>query len=79
MGFSPPLRPARASLMGVARLLIASSCPNTTICRFFSSFCNVSLSLALTDLGGMRAIFAITASMSVTPITFLRLDAGSNC
>ena len=30
-----------------------------------------------TDRGGIRAIFATTASTSATPIVFLRLDGGS--
>ena len=67
---------ARASLMEVARLLDGAVLAEHTICRFCSSFFNV-LSSELTVLGGMRAILAMTVSMSPTPMTFLRLDGAT--
>ena len=45
---------------------IASSWPNTTICRSRCRFFNASVSLADTLRGGMRAIFATMFSTSLT-------------
>ena len=79
MGLSPERKPARASFIEDTSCEMALSWPKTTICRFGSSFCSSSRSSEVTVLGGIRAIFAITDSMSPAPITFFRRLLGNNC
>ena len=57
---------------------IATFCPNTTRLRSVSRLASVALSSLDTDLGGMRAIVAITASISFAVIVFLRFDGATS-
>ena len=57
---------------------IALSWPNTTRFRLASICASTSASSFDTDFGGMRAIVATVASMSLMPIVFLRRASGSS-
>jgi hypothetical protein len=78
IGFSGSRRPARASLMAEDSASIALSWPKTTRFRLASMCANTSASSLDTDFGGMRAIVAMVASMSLMPIVFLRRPSGSS-
>ena len=71
IGLSGSRRPARDSFIAVDSRVIASSCPNTTCFRSRSRFSSAFLSSFDTDLGGMRAIVAITISISRAVMVFL--------
>ena len=57
---------------------IALSWPNTMVFTSRSRLSSDFLSSRLTDFGGMRAILATTASMSLTEIVFLRFDGATS-
>ena len=76
MGLRPSRNPERAILMAAARVSMASSCPYTTIFKSRSRLRRTSLSDVETVLGGMRAIFDTTSSISPTLTTLRRLDGG---
>jgi len=57
---------------------IALSCPNTTRFRSESIVASSFLSSVETDLGGIRAMVATTASISFTPMTRLRRASGTS-
>ena len=65
---------AADSLIADASFSIAMSWPNTTRFRSVSSVSSTRLSSVETDFGGIRAIVATTASISLVVIVFLRRD-----
>ena len=70
--FCASLSPARDNFIADARAEIASSCPKTSIFRFFSRLPSLSISLDDTDLAGTLAIFETISSISATSISCLR-------
>ena len=76
IGFSSLPIPDRDILIAVDKVLIASSCPNTTNFKSRSKFFNTVVSSELTCLGGMRAILDTTSSICLTEIVFFRADLG---
>ena len=76
MGFSGSRRPARASLIEAASASMALSWPNTRRFSSISRFFSTVASSFDTVLAGMRAMVAMVASISGTPITFWRLSSG---
>ena len=62
--------------MAEATASMAASCPNTTRFRPASKSRRISASSFETDFAGILAILATTASISLTPIVFLRLFSG---
>ena len=76
-GRSGSRSPERAVFTAATSVAIARSCPNTSSFRSRSRWRMTSRSDLETERGGIRAIFATTASTSVTPIVFFRFDGGS--
>ena len=62
----------------MASFSIAMSWPNTTRFRSASRFSSTRLSSVETDFGGIRAMVATTASISLVVITFFRRDGGTS-
>jgi hypothetical protein len=79
MGFSGSRRPARASLIEADSASIALSCPKTTRLSVPSRSLSTSASSLDTFLGGMRAILATTASISLAPMVLRRFDSVTRC
>src|SRR3546814_18836659 len=77
IGFSGSRRPARLSLIALDSTSIATLWPNTTRLRSVSRLSSTFLSSLDTDLGGMRAIVALTASISLAVIVLRRFDGGT--
>jgi hypothetical protein len=78
IGFSGSRRPARDSLIADDSTSIAVFWPKTTRFKSVSSVSSTFLSSLDTDLGGMRAIVAMTASISLAVIVFLRFDGATS-
>jgi hypothetical protein len=69
---------ALASLIADVSAVIAGSCPYTTRFNVVSRLARTSASSFDTVFGGIRAIVAMVASISLMPIVFLRRCSGTS-
>ena len=79
IGFSGSRRPARLSLIADDSASIALSWPKTSRFSDFSRSFSTSASSLETFFGGMRAIFATTASISFEVMVLRRRLSGRRC